>query len=120
MISSIINFCQEKNIDSAWFTGLGAASSATLALYNLETKKYSKKNLSGPLEIASITGNIAMKDNEISVHCHVTLGDSDMTAYAGHLENAIVAGTCEIVFRILDVKLSRKHDPDTGLNLLEF
>jgi len=119
IISGILDFCKKNNISSAWFTGLGAASKATLALYNLENKKYIRKEIAGPLEIVNIIGNIAMKDNELAIHCHVTFGDKKMDTYAGHLERATVAGTCEIVFRLLDVKLIRKHDPDTGLNLLE-
>jgi len=119
IISSIMDFCQEKKITSAWFTGLGAAKNATLALYDLETKKFSKKAIKGPLEIANITGNIATKDNEVLIHCHITLSDKNMSAYAGHLERADVAATVEIIFRVLDIQLTRKHDLNIGLNLLE-
>jgi len=118
IISGILDFCKKNNISTAWFTGLGAASKATLALYNLENKNYIRKEIAGPLEIVNIIGNIAIKEREIIIHCHAIFSNAKMQTFAGHLEKAIVAGTCEIILRLLDVKLTRKHDPDTGLNLL--
>jgi len=119
LISGIIAFCKVNQIDSAWFTGLGAAEKAILALYDLKTKKYSKKEISEPLEIANIIGNIAMKDNDIAVHCHIILSNKEMIAFAGHVESVTIGATCEIIFRILDIPLKRKHDEEIGLNLLE-
>ena len=119
LISGIVSFCKANNIKSAWFTGLGAAQNAELGLYNLDSKEYTKKEIEGPLEFANITGNIALKDNDIAVHCHATLSDKNMIAYAGHVDKAIIGATCEIVFRILEVSLTRKHDDEIGLNLLE-
>jgi hypothetical protein len=119
LISGIISFCKINNIQSAWFTGLGAAQSAQLGLYNLDTKEYTKKEIQGPLEFANITGNISLKDNNVIVHCHATLSNKEMVAFAGHVDSAIIGATCEIVFRILGISLTRKHDEEIGLNLLE-
>ena len=119
LILGIIKFCQSRNIKSAWFSGLGAAQSIRLALYNLKKKEYTKKEISGPLEFANITGNIGLKDGQAIVHCHATVSDKNMMAHAGHVEEAVIGATCEIIFQTLDVPLTRKHNEEIGLNLLD-
>jgi uncharacterized protein len=118
LIASIINFCQANKIDSAWFTGLGATDKAKLAIYDLNNKEYIFKEISGPLEITNITGNIGLKDGDIAVHCHATLSDKNMNCLGGHVDNLTVSGTCEIIFRPLEKKLIRNYDSITGLNLI--
>jgi hypothetical protein len=118
LVSSIKKYCQENKVDSAWFTGLGAASKVKLAIYDLDNKEYIFKEVDGPFEITNITGNIGTKDGEITLHCHITLSDKNMDCFGGHVDNLIVSGTCEIMFRPLEKKLTRKYDSNTGLNLI--
>lgn len=119
LISSIIDFCNKKGVSSAWFTGLGAGDKAILAFYDLENKKYIKKEVSNPFEITNILGNVAKKDDEIIIHCHATLSDEQMKCFGGHIDSLTISGTCEIIFTILEKPLIRNFNKDTGLNLLE-
>lgn len=119
IVHSILNFCKSNNIEGAWITGLGAISSANLALYDLENKKYIKKTITGPHEICALTGNIGIKDKEHLAHLHVVLSNEKMDAFGGHLEEATVAATCELKVEIFDHPIVRKHDEDIGLNLIE-
>jgi len=66
-----------------------------------------------------MTGNITTMEDEVYLHCHITLGDQKMRAIAGHLVEGTIAATCEIVLISLDGKINRKHDEFTGLNLLD-
>lgn len=119
VVESIIKFCKNFGIEGAWITGLGALNSAELALYNLDKKEYTKKSLSGPLEICSLIGNIGTKDGELVAHIHVVLSDDKMNAFGGHLNEAVVAATCELKVEIFDHPITRKHDKEIGLNLIE-
>ena len=119
VMKSILNFCKNSNIDGAWISGLGAFSEARLALYDLENKKYIKKNIKGPLEICSLVGNIGIKDKEHVAHIHVVLSDNKMAAFGGHLEEATVAATCELKVEIFDHPIIRKYNKDIGLNLIK-
>ena len=101
------------------FSGIGGAFKAELSFYNLETKQYETKKFSQTMEIASLTGNITLKDGELTAHAHVVLAGPDMAAHAGHLEEAIVAGTCEIFLVDLGEEITRSADAETGLSLLE-
>lgn len=118
VISSLLSFCQKETIHSAWIWGIGAISEAKLASYMLSEKKYYKKDLKGCLEIASMSGNIGLLDKKIVGHIHVVLSDSDMNAFGGHLDQAIVAATCEIFIKKLEIGIERKYDSDIGLNLI--
>ena len=118
-IKKIGHFCDSKNITSAWFSGLGAASSANLSIYDLSKKDYILREFSGKLEVLNLLGNVGKLDGKTTVHCHATLSDETFSAFGGHLNSLIVAATCEIILHQLDIKLTRKFDKGIGLNLLE-
>ena len=40
--------------------------------------------------------------------------------FGGHLTEARVSVTCELVIRILEGSVDRKHHPDPGVNLFDF
>jgi len=118
-ISELISFCHKNEIQSGWFSGLGAAQSAKLAIYDLDKKEYIRKEVSGILEILSYTGNISLLGDKTIVHSHVTLSDETFAAFGGHVDELTIAATCEIVLHSLDIELIRKFDEGIGLNLLE-
>ena len=118
LVGSLVSFCGKKNISSAWISGIGALSKATLALYNLENKSYSKKEIPGPLEIASLSGNVGLLNNKLVSHLHIVVSGLELQAFGGHLDEAIVSATCEIYIQILPVQIKRSHHTEIGLNLI--
>ena len=58
-------------------------------------------------------------NNEVYLHCHITLSDVEMNAIAGHLKEGIIGATCEIVLIKLAGEINRKFDNVIGLNLME-
>lgn len=118
IISSLKAICKKEKIKSAFFSGLGAAKRAEIAHYNPKTKKYKTKKPKGPLEIVSLTGNVAMLQGEPVVHAHVCFSVPDFSTFSGHLMSAEVYPTCEILMTPFGIKIERKFDEKTGLNLL--
>ncbi|MEX2436605.1 MAG: DUF296 domain-containing protein, partial [Candidatus Paceibacterota bacterium] len=112
------SFLEKENINSAFFYGIGAFLDAEIAYYNLDSNEYENKKIKGPLEVASLMGNISQMDDELIIHNHVVLGDRDFKTYSGHLVNGVVAGTLEIKLTVLDNELKRLKDEETGLNLI--
>jgi uncharacterized protein len=53
------------------------------------------------------------------VHAHTVLRKSDATAHGGHLVEAIVRPTLEIVITELPRHLHRRFDPESGLALID-
>ena len=119
LIESIIKFCGGLRINSAWFTGIGSVSEISLAYFNVEKKEYSREKIEVPVEIFSMIGNVALFENKHAVHAHVVVSNAKMDTQAGHLNDAIVSGTCEIFLTDLKAKIERKHREEIGLNLLD-
>ena len=121
VIQSLLQLAAHHNITGAMFHGLGGASAATLGIYRLsEDKAYHYTNFDGDLEIISINGNIATDEaGQHMVHAHATISGNDLQAYGGHVDELIVAGTCEILVDLRTGPLSRKQDDEIGLKLLD-
>jgi len=119
IIEKLTEFVKTENIKSGFFNAIGAVSSVELAHYSLEKKRYSSKLINKPLEIVSLMGNVAVKEKEIIVHAHIVVGTNKMELYGGHLKEATVAATLEVIFIEFKEMISKKYDEDTGLNLME-
>lgn len=63
--------------------------------------------LAGPLEVASLLGNIATLDDEPVLHAHVTVADASFRTYSGHLASATAGPTVEVVVKTLPRALHR-------------
>lgn len=119
IIETLKGFCAKQKIKCGYFFGIGALGEAELAHYIVENKKYTSKTFGQPLEIVNMCGNIAEMNKEAYLHCHITLSDEKMNAFAGHLKEGTVSATCEIILVKLNAGISRKYDDFTGLNLLD-
>src|SRR3989344_2337114 len=118
IIETLKNFCPKNKIKCGYFFGIGALDEVEMAHYIVENKKYTSKAFKQPLEIVNMSGNITTMNNEVYLHCHITLSDEKMRAIAGHLKEGSISATCEIVIVKLETTVSRKHDDFIGLNLL--
>jgi predicted DNA-binding protein with PD1-like motif len=69
--------------------------------------------------VLSLVGDIALDGLEPKVHAHVVVGKADGTAHGGHVLEAHVWPTLEVIITTSPAHLRRKHDPETGLALLD-
>ena len=79
--------------------------------------KYEGVDYPGPLEIVCAQGSVALKEDSLIVHIHVQLSGQDLCR-GGHLAEAMVFSTAEVVIGELDYQLQRQPDDYTGLNEL--
>jgi len=111
-------FANERDIDAAFFYGLGAVEDAEIWFYDQERKAYDAVTFPEPLEMAACVGNISWLGDERFAHTHAVLSRADGEAVAGHLNSATVwAG--ELYVRAFDTELDREHDEPTDLDLWE-
>lgn len=118
IIEKLKEFVKQKGITSGYFNAIGAVNFVELAHYNLEKKRYSSKSIKKPLEIVSLIGNVAFKEEEIVIHAHIVVGTDKMELYGGHLKEATVTATCEIILNEFREEINRDYDDNTGLNLI--
>ena len=110
----------KEDIRLAEISGLGAADDVTLGVFIIGEKRYHANRFTGDMEIVSLTGTVTTMNGEYYPHLHMSVGDAQGRVFGGHLTEAVVSITCELVIRIIDGTVDRKHHPDPGVNLLEF
>ena len=110
----------KENIKLASVQALGAINDFTVGVYKTDEKKYSAGGGGGYYEITSLTGTINTMDGEYYAHLHLSAGDEKGEVFGGHLNRAVVSATCELVITVIDGKVDRVYDEETGLNVFNF
>lgn len=113
-------FADREKLKAAQLTAIGAFSDAVLGYFDWEGKRYRRIPVNEQVEVAAFIGDIALSENdERSLHVHVVLGRSDATALAGHLLEAHVRPTLELILTEHPAHLRKRHDPESGLALID-
>jgi uncharacterized protein len=119
VVATLKRFCTDQGITLGSVTAIGAANRATIGLFNTETKQYQSTELTGDFEITSLAGNITTMNGKVYLHLHATLSDTRHHTFGGHLNAAIVSGTCELIIDVIDGACDREFSDVVGLNLLK-
>ena len=109
-----------ENIQLASVRALGATNDFTVGVFKVDEKKYYANHFTGDFEIVSLTGTISTMNGEYYAHLHMSAGDAQGRVFGGHLNEAIISATCEMVVEVIDGQVERAHDADVGLNLFKF
>lgn len=120
VISKLKELCTNEGIHLGIISGIGAANKVQIGLFNTETLEYKTTIKEGMFEITSLLGNISTKDKEVYLHCHINFSDESLSCYGGHLVEAYISATCEIIVSVIDGNVNRKFDSNIGLNLFQF
>jgi uncharacterized protein len=113
-------FADREKLKAAQLTAIGAFSGAVLGYFDWERKEYRRIPVNEQVEVAAFIGDIALSQNdERSLHVHVVLGRRDATALAGHLLEAHVRPTLEVILTEHPAHLHKRHDPESGLALID-
>ena len=117
--SVLLEYARTRHITAAHFTAIGAFRSVTLGYFNWETKKYEPIPIREQVEVLSLIGDVAIDpEGQPVIHAHVVVGRSDGTAYGGHLLEAHVRPTLELVLTESPAHLQRHFVPESGLALI--
>ena len=112
---TILDVANFYNLKFGWINGLGAIMDPELGYYDLENKKYIKKNIAGEFELTNLVGNITLKDDNLFVHSHITFSDINFNAYGGHLFDCKIAVAGEFVIFKSPIEINRRYDDEVGL-----
>ncbi len=120
ILAKIKEVALAENIKLAHVSALGATNDFTVGVYKVDEKKYYKNHFVGDFEIVSLTGTINTMNHEFYTHIHMSAGNDSGEVFGGHLNEAVVSATCEMVITIIDGEVDRFLDAETGLNLFLF
>lgn len=117
-IASLQKFIQEQEVETASLTAIGAFSGAVLGYFDWETKQYRRIPVTEQVEVLSLIGDVAIAEGNPSLHVHVVLGRRDGSTVGGHLLEAQVRPTLEIICIQPPSYLRKRKDPESGLALI--
>ena len=108
VITCLKELCEKEDIKLAEITGLGASELVEIGVFNVKTKEYNTKTFEGMFEITSLVGNVTRKDKDVYLHIHINFGDEDGIVKGGHLVQARISATSEIIVSKIDGEVGRK------------
>jgi predicted DNA-binding protein with PD1-like motif len=117
-MAGLQEFARHENLLAATFTAIGAFREVTVAYFDPRQKEYLKIPIGEQVEVLSLIGNVSAAKDQPKVHAHVVLGKRDGTAHGGHLVEAFVRPTLEVVLLESPKHLYRQYDEATGLALI--
>jgi len=119
LLAALEQVAREQGITLGEVKAIGAVSQARIGYYHQAERQYYFLDLAQPLEIASLMGNISVKDGHPMVHAHVTLSDAQGRAFGGHLAEGTIVFACEYLIQEYQAAaaLVRGLDEPTGLFL---
>jgi predicted DNA-binding protein with PD1-like motif len=119
VMKSLVEFATTKRVSAAQISAIGALSDVELKYFNWQKKKYESNSLDEQVEVASLLGDIALSpEGRPAPHVHIVVGRCDGTAMAGHLGQAHVRPTLEIILTESPAHLRKVYDPESGLALI--
>jgi hypothetical protein len=119
ILTELKRFASDQKLAGSSFKAIGALSRAKVGWFNWETKKYeTAAELNEQVELLSLIGDIAVIDQKPQVHAHMVVGRRDGTAHGGHLMEAVVRPTCELVLTENPAHLQKQIDPESGVALI--
>jgi len=119
LATGLLEFAKAQRLSAASFKAVGALESVRLGWFSWESKKYEPSvTLGEQVELLSLIGDVALNGDEPVVHAHAVIGRKDGTAHGGHLLEAHIRPTCEVVLTESPAHLQKFVDPESGLALI--
>lgn len=117
-MSGLVEFARSHKLGAARFTAIGAFRDVVLGYFDWETKDYKKIPVREQVEVLSLIGDVALQDGDPKVHAHVVVGRSDGSTRGGHLVEAHVRPTLEVILTESPAHLRKQVDKESGLALI--
>jgi predicted DNA-binding protein with PD1-like motif len=118
VVTELGKFVREQEVEAASVTAIGAFRRARLGYFEWETKQYKQIPVEEQVEVLSLLGDVAVADDGPTLHLHAVLGKADGSVVGGHLLEAHVRPTLEVILIQPPSYLRKRKDPETGLALI--
>ena len=118
VMRSLHAFAEDHNLMASRLSAIGAFERATLGWFDVQRKEYQRIVVNEQVEVLSLMGDIALDGDKPKVHAHAVLGRRDGSTMGGHLLEAHVRPTLEVLLIESPAWLRRLHDTRSGLALI--
>ncbi|MGI8811692.1 MAG: PPC domain-containing DNA-binding protein [Pyrinomonadaceae bacterium] len=118
--SGLMDFAKKHGLSASSFTAIGAFERATLGYFDIEKQEYEKIPFNEQVEVISLIGDVATgSDGNPKVHAHCVVAKRDGTAHGGHLLEAFVRPTLELILTESPTHLRKTYRDEFGLALID-
>jgi uncharacterized protein len=83
VMGPLAEFLRENQVTAARFSGIGAFRSVTLGYFDSDAKEFERITIDEQVEVVSLAGDVALKDDEPQIHAHVVIARRDSSAHGG-------------------------------------
>jgi predicted DNA-binding protein with PD1-like motif len=119
-VAVLTKAAREHELAGSQITGIGAFSRATLGYFDRGRREYDRIPIEEQVEVLSLIGDVAHDENgERVIHVHCVVGLRDGTTRGGHLLEARVWPTLEVIVTEWPAYLRKRFNPEIGLALIE-
>jgi hypothetical protein len=119
VVAGLQRFADEQRLNAATLQAIGAFEKCTVGYFDWQKKDYQKIPINEQVEVLSLLGNFSLKGEKRQVHAHLVVGTSQGVARGGHLLEAIVRPTLEVVVTESPAHLRRRWNEQAHLALIE-
>ena len=120
IIESVQKIAEKEQIKLADVQALGAVGQFTVGVFKTDEKQYLSNDFTGSFEIVSLSGTVNTMNDKFYCHLHMSAGNDKGEVFGGHLNQAVVSATCEMVITLIEGRVDRYFDEKVGLNLFRF
>lgn len=118
VVGQLGKFVRDQEVEAASITAIGAFSRALLGYFQWDTKQYKQIPVEEQVEVLSLIGDVAVAEGGPTLHVHTVLGKADGSVVGGHLLEAHVRPTLEVILIQPPSYLRKRKDSETGLALI--
>jgi predicted DNA-binding protein with PD1-like motif len=119
VLQELQKVCEAENILAATLSAVGGFQHVRVAWYDMDAKRYEPIDIQEQVEVVSFLGNVTSYQGKPKIHVHCAVGRRDGSLTGGHLLDAQVRPTLELLIEELPVRLQRADRPDIGIPLIE-
>ena len=120
VVATLQRFAQDHNLSASCFSAIGALQGAVLGYFDWGRKDYDRIEVNEQVEVLSLNGDVALDAaGQPKVHAHTVLGRRDGSTVGGHLMQAHVRPTLEVLLVESPGYLRKRCDPESGLALID-
>jgi uncharacterized protein len=118
-VAVLTQFARSERLEAAQVTAVGAFERATVGWFDRAAEDYRRIPVDEQCEVLSLLGDVAVGQDGPVLHAHVVLGLPDGTTRGGHLLEARVYPTLEVVVTETPAQLRKVMRPHIGIALID-
>jgi Predicted DNA-binding protein with PD1-like DNA-binding motif len=124
VIETLRAVCKKEGITSGHFQGIGACRTAVISTYIPEKQDFKDHSISGMIEMVTLMGNLSEDaQSHTEFHSHAVFSylseNGEPVVVAGHLKDAEISYTGELVLTISEERIGRAFNKSIGIDVWE-